>query len=113
MEALLSNGVVAHAIDLIKGGSGKQVHATLGTSHTTPGQASNAPDHHHHHHEGHKVPQSRTLLSHDPSVPAPGRHRISPYPQISLEAAFHLILTEIQPLEPLQLPVRNRCYTHV
>ncbi|KAG8218965.1 MoaB/Mog domain-containing protein [Butyriboletus roseoflavus] len=107
MEVLLSNGVVAHAIDLIKGGSGKQVHAALGSSHT-PSQATNPPDHHHHHHhhhEGHKAPQPRTLLSHDPSVPAPGRHRISPYPQISLEAALQLILTEIQPLGPLEMLV--------
>jgi gephyrin len=114
MEVLLSNGVVAHAIDLIKGGSGKQVHATLGTSHT-PGQASNAPGHHHHHHhhEGHTAPQPRTLLSHDPSAPVPGRHRISPYPQISLEAALQLILSEIQPLGPLELPVTPALAGHV
>ncbi|KAH0840223.1 hypothetical protein J3R83DRAFT_1227 [Lanmaoa asiatica] len=111
LEVLLSNGIVAHAIDLIKGGTGKQVHATLGTSHmtsSTPGH-----HHHHHHHEGHKAPQPRTLLSHDPSAPAPGRHRISPYPQINLEAALQLILTEIQPLGPLELPVTPALAGHV
>ncbi|KAI9574318.1 MoaB/Mog domain-containing protein [Boletus coccyginus] len=115
METLLSNGIVAHAIDLIKGGSGKQVHATLGTSHT-PWQASNTSDHHHHHHhhhEGHEAPQPRTALSHDPSAPVSGRHRISPYPQISLEAALQLILTEIQPLESLDLPVTPALAGHV
>ena len=39
---------------------------------------------------------------------APGRLRISPYPQISLEAALQLILSEIQPLGPVELPVRDR-----
>ncbi|KAG6373752.1 MoaB/Mog domain-containing protein [Boletus reticuloceps] len=114
MEALLSDGVVAHAIDLIKGGSGKQVHAALGTSHTA-GPASSTPDHHHHHHhhDGHQAPKPRTLLSYDPSAPVPGRHRISPYPQISLEAALQLILTEIQPLGSLELPVTPTLAGHV
>ncbi|KAF8546428.1 hypothetical protein OG21DRAFT_1479679 [Imleria badia] len=90
MEVLLSGGVVAHAIDLIKGGSGKQVHAALGTSHTPSGQASNTPDHH-----------------------FPGRHRILSYPQISLEAALQLILSEIQPLGPVELPVTPALAGHV
>jgi len=66
LDALLSNGIVDHAIDLIKGGSGKQVHASMGSGH-------GGHDHHHHHtprthhhHHDHQEPKSR-VLSHDPS----------------------------------------------
>lgn len=65
MEALLAGGVVNHAIDLIRGGTGKQVHAALAAegSHAAaiPGGAR------HHHHHDHTAPQPRTL-SHDPSA---------------------------------------------
>ncbi|KAF9236211.1 MoaB/Mog domain-containing protein [Melanogaster broomeanus] len=124
LEALLSSGVIEHAIDLIKGGTGKRVHATLGTSHTHAPSSSLDHGHHHHHHHhhhghaerhdhGHKAPQPRAMLSHDPSAPAPGRHRISPYPQISLEGALEMILTEIQPLAPIELPVTPALAGHV
>ena len=79
LEALLQSGVVDHAIDLIKGGSGKTVHAGLASS-TPHSSASSLPPshshghhHHHHHHHGnpsgHTVPVPRTTLSHDPSAP--------------------------------------------
>src|SRR6202042_850834 len=65
LEALLSGGVVEHAIDLIRGGTGKRVHAALAS-----GSLSNATgqghDHHHHHAiHPHHLPQPRTALSHD------------------------------------------------
>ncbi|KIK96138.1 hypothetical protein PAXRUDRAFT_32580 [Paxillus rubicundulus Ve08.2h10] len=105
MKALLLNGVIEHALDLIKGGTGKDVHAAMGTVHVHVSSSSSDHGHHHHHGRGHKAPQPRTMLSHDPSAPVSGRHRVSPYPQISFEAAMEMILTEIQPLDSIKLPV--------
>ncbi|KAJ7639510.1 MoeA, N-terminal and linker domain-containing protein [Roridomyces roridus] len=73
LEALLAGGGVNHAIELIRGETGKQVHAELAG---------------HHHHHDHAAPQPRTL-SHDPSAAA--RHRVSPYPLLSLEKALSLV----------------------
>lgn len=71
LEALLSGGVVNHAIELIRGGSGKQVHASLAAGNPTPAPAvsGHAHEHHHHHDHSHHIPQPRTTLSHDPSLP--------------------------------------------
>ncbi|KAG1892013.1 MoaB/Mog domain-containing protein [Suillus subluteus] len=98
LEALFANGFIEHAIDLIRGGTGKQVHAAMGSGH------GGVPHHHHHHHD-HRVPQPRSILSHDPSLPVSARHRISPYSQISLEDALNIIVNEIQPLGVVSLPV--------
>ena len=89
--ALLSGGVVAHAVDLIRGGSGRHVHATLASglpsslssdseaSSVSPTTSLDTQDHEHHHHHHHRhhqhgdvshsSPQPRTALSHDPSAP--------------------------------------------
>ncbi|KAJ7094331.1 MoaB/Mog domain-containing protein [Mycena epipterygia] len=106
MDALLSGGVVNHAIELISGGTGKQVHAALAA-----GTAAPAPYHHHHHHD-HHVPQPRTL-SHDPSAAASARHRVSPYPLISLEDALELIQKNITPLGIQKQPVTQALKGHV
>ncbi|KAH7887399.1 MoaB/Mog domain-containing protein [Phlebopus sp. FC_14] len=117
MDALLSNGVIEHAIDLIKGGTGKRVHAAMGSAHVSS-SSDGARDHHHHHHHdhhhSHQAPEPRTVaLSHDPLAPTPGRHRVSPYPQITLEAGLDMILTKIQPLGPITLPVTPALAGHV
>ncbi|KAJ7461926.1 molybdenum cofactor biosynthesis protein [Mycena latifolia] len=93
MDALLAGGVVGHAIELIKGGAGagKQVHVALAAG------SESAPHQHHHHHHDHHAPQPRTL-SHDPSAPASARHRVSPYPLISLEEALELVQKNISSL---------------
>ncbi|KAI6127386.1 hypothetical protein EDD16DRAFT_1702467 [Pisolithus croceorrhizus] len=110
LDALLSNGVLDHALDLIKGGSGKAVHAALGSGHTPAGQGQ---AHGHHHHSGCVAPKPRTALSHDPSIPAPGRLRVSPYPLIGLEDALDIIMTEVQPLGIVTLPVTANLAGHV
>jgi gephyrin len=75
LEALLSGGVVDHAIDLIKGGTGKRIHAVLasgGPSDETVSQSHTTHHQHHHQHDhgySHHPPQPRTVLSHDPSLP--------------------------------------------
>ncbi|KAI6034880.1 hypothetical protein F5J12DRAFT_901815 [Pisolithus orientalis] len=97
LDALLSNGVLDHALDLIKGGSGKDRSTTCG----------------HHHRPGCVAPKPRTALSHDPSVPASGRLRVSPYPMINLKDALDIIMTEIQPLEVVTLPVTAGLAGHV
>ncbi|KAI0787129.1 MoaB/Mog domain-containing protein [Irpex lacteus] len=89
--ALLSGGVATHAVDLIRGGTGKQAHAALAgglpSSVSSESETSVSPasstgthlhEHHHHHHHrhhqhpgqtSHNSPQPRTALSHDPSAP--------------------------------------------
>ncbi|KAG7447648.1 uncharacterized protein BT62DRAFT_1075023 [Guyanagaster necrorhizus] len=94
IEALLQGGVLKHAIELIKGGTGQQVHSRMGSSHQ-----------HHHHHHGHSIPQPRTNITHDPSASVSTRHRISPFPLISFEDAMDLIMTTVKPLEETVLPV--------
>lgn len=111
LDALLSNGVLDHALDLIKGGSGKAVHTALGSGHTPVGQGPQT--HGHHHHSGCVAPKPRTALSHDPSVPAPGRLRVSPYPLISLKDALDIIMTEVQPLDVVTVPVTPSLAGHV
>ncbi|KAI6040445.1 hypothetical protein EDC04DRAFT_2894173 [Pisolithus marmoratus] len=110
LDSLLSNCILDHALDLIKGGSGKIVHAALGSGHTAVGQGHT---HDHHHHSGCAAPKPRTALSHDPSTPAPGRHRVSPYPLISFKDALDIIMTEIQPLGVVTLPVTASLAGHV
>ncbi|KAI0700635.1 molybdenum cofactor biosynthesis protein [Cytidiella melzeri] len=118
LQALLGQGVAAHAVDLIRGGSGKDVHIGLAvagsssskseTSSTTSGSPSIQHHHHHHHHHAagaHDPPQPRTTLSHDPSAPVSVRHRVSPYPLHSLEYALNSILATVNPLPTQPLPV--------
>src|ERR1700722_6329103 len=73
LETLLHDGVVDHAIDLIRGGTEEHVHATLASSAASntagSGHGSGERRHHHHHLHSHHVPQPRTILSHDPSLP--------------------------------------------
>ncbi|KAJ7034160.1 MoaB/Mog domain-containing protein [Mycena alexandri] len=107
MDALISGGVVNHAIELIRGGTGKQVHEALaaggsGSQATLPATSH----HHHHHHHDHQIPQPRTL-SHDPSAAASARHRVSPYPLISLEDALDLVQKNTT-----TLGVKKRLVTH-
>jgi gephyrin len=73
LEALFQAGVVDHAIELIKGGSGKQVHGQLAANDAAnPADNTNTHHHHHHHHHhgGHNIPTPRSTaaLSHDPSA---------------------------------------------
>jgi len=80
LEALFQGGVVEHALDLIKGGSGERVHAKLRTGHDSESQSISSGEkhhdhshHHHHHHQDHgdhHPPKPRSqALSHDPAAP--------------------------------------------
>ncbi|KAF5371123.1 hypothetical protein D9758_004188 [Tetrapyrgos nigripes] len=114
LDALFSNGVVEHAIDLIKGGSGKEVHAALGSSHGhghSHHHHHNPRTHHHHGHEHHE-PKSR-ILSHDPSLAVSTRNRVSPYPLISLENALQIVDETIQTLPVVTLSVNSKVTGHV
>ncbi|SJL02520.1 uncharacterized protein ARMOST_05851 [Armillaria ostoyae] len=87
VQALLQGGVLKHAIELIRGGTGQQVHSQIGSSH----------HHHNHDHHGHRIPQPRTNITHDPSASVSTRHRISPFPLISFEDAMDMIMTTVTP----------------
>ncbi|KNZ76431.1 Gephyrin, partial [Termitomyces sp. J132] len=97
METLLNAGLVEHAVELTRGGTGQQVHDEMAKD---SGEKSRGLYHHHHHH--HHTPQPRSTLSHDPSGPGKdesilfaievsSRHRQSPYPLISMQEALQLI----------------------
>lgn len=112
LDALFQAGVINHAIDLIRGGSGKGVHTQLASSipQSSTHQAHHHGHHHHHHHShgtSHNVPTPRTTLSHDPSAPVSARHRISPFPVITLESALESIFREVKPLEAREAPVSS------
>lgn len=73
LEALFTRNIINHALDLVRGGTGKAVHATLAKSTSqTVQQASSVHGHHHHHHHhhGHQVPKPKTTVSNDPSAPS-------------------------------------------
>ncbi|KAK7053929.1 Molybdopterin molybdenumtransferase [Favolaschia claudopus] len=114
IQTLLDSGVVLHAVELIRGGSGREVHAALAAE----GSGSLPTTHHHHYHHhhdqshGHHAPQPRTL-SHDPSAAASARHRVSPYPLISLEDALALVLKKVSPLEVERHLVDHRLSGHI
>ncbi|KAF8076790.1 MoaB/Mog domain-containing protein [Lyophyllum atratum] len=116
LQALLNAGVAEHAIDLIRGGTGRQIHSELAkASGEAPRPASSHTHHHHHHHHGHDhpVPQPRSTLSHDPSAPVSARHRQSPYPLISFQEASRLIEKNIEPLEATSHIVDHTLRGHV
>ena len=71
LEALFTAGVLDHALDLIKGGTGASVHDALSTSsrHVQDVNRSDARPHDHHHIHDHQVPKPRAVLSHNPSLP--------------------------------------------
>ncbi|KAF9651619.1 hypothetical protein BDM02DRAFT_3138792 [Thelephora ganbajun] len=104
LEALSAAGILDHALDLIKGGTGTSIHNTMSSSskHTQDVNRSDSQprDHccHHHHTHDHQVPKPRAVLSHDPSLPVTARHRESPYESVSLEHAISSILHQIHPL---------------
>ena len=77
LDALSASGVIDHALDLMKGGTGASVHNILSTpqKHVQHTNRDGAEPHHHHslhhHTHGHQVPvpKSRVVLSHDPLLP--------------------------------------------
>ncbi|KAF8635012.1 hypothetical protein AX15_000594 [Amanita polypyramis BW_CC] len=112
METLLKDGLISHAVELIRGGSGQVVHAALaGSGASTQGHSHRHSDHPHHHH--HEIPQPRTLLSQNPTAPVSARQRHSPFPIISFEQAMGLVLSKISPLGKVNLPVAASLMGHI
>ncbi|TDL29372.1 hypothetical protein BD410DRAFT_709844 [Rickenella mellea] len=105
LAALLSAGIVEHALDLVKGGSGKSIHDALSPSKADANASllesamSGDHQHHHqrhthHHHGEHHAPTPRTILSQDPNLPVSARQRVSPFPLISFDEALDIVLGE-------------------
>ena len=76
LSVLFRGGVIEHAVDLIKGGSGQRVHTLAAEGRSVVARAeihnhNHGHDHHHHHHESHRAsqPRSATAISHDPCAP--------------------------------------------
>ncbi|KAI0832725.1 MoaB/Mog domain-containing protein [Trametes gibbosa] len=105
LEALVSTPVVDHAIELVRGGSGRRVHAALAAEGVRVPSGSHGHDH--------APPTPRSVLSHDPSLPAHTRHRESPYPLVSIAEAYLTVLREITPLPMIEEPVTAKLRGHV
>lgn len=128
---LASDGLLTHALELLRGGDGKQKHKEMqlsgtetdtGKAHGHQGHSSHHRDHHHnhhqhsHHHHGHEAPKPRTAeteslqqyKTHDPSLSVTARHRSSPYPIISLQEALDRILMETMVNEVVTLSVDEK-----
>ena len=109
LEALFRGGVIEHAIELIQGGSGQQVHRNLLISDTpvhlhganSTGHGREHHHHHHHHHGEHQVPTPRSerALSHDPS--ASGMHLHEFHFFLNLE---HLDFYSFYPSSEIPIP---------
>ena len=118
LEALSTAGILDHALDLIRGGTGASVHNALSPSsrHVQGANRNDAQPHDHHRHtHDHHVPKPRAVLSHNPSLPGKylpiamnrsvnlyrsivtARHRESPYEIVSLEQAISLVLHQTHP----------------
>ena len=75
MEVLLTDGLISHAIELIRGGSGQATHAALSSSDVSAQGHSHHRHHVHHHvhthHHGHdhETPRPRTLVTRDTTAP--------------------------------------------
>ncbi|KAH8118420.1 hypothetical protein DFH11DRAFT_1839063 [Phellopilus nigrolimitatus] len=107
LTALLNAGVVSHALDLLRGGTGKEVHSALAEG-RDPGLAGNRHGHEHGHHEHHHHDHhhnSHKHASHDGNFPAASRHRISPYALISYEMALETIYRLVPNTEVERTPV--------
>ncbi|EJD01356.1 uncharacterized protein FOMMEDRAFT_147908 [Fomitiporia mediterranea MF3/22] len=94
-------GVIGHALELLRGGSGREVHSALARGENpvsplkqeTSGIAQEHDCGHHHHHHEHRSQSS--YVQADPSSSVAARHRISPFPLISYEAALGAIFHHI------------------
>ncbi|EIW76267.1 molybdenum cofactor biosynthesis protein [Coniophora puteana RWD-64-598 SS2] len=115
LEGFFEQGLIHHVLDLLRGGSGKTLHSQMqgqggshGHHHHNHGHG-HGHGHAHHHGHGHVAPKPRTNFSHDPSMPATARHRVSPYPIISLEDALQHIFNETEGLgtEKVTVDVMN------
>ncbi|KZV75143.1 hypothetical protein PENSPDRAFT_647423 [Peniophora sp. CONT] len=77
--------------------------------------SENAAPHHHHHHDAstHHIPEPRSILSHDPSLPPTARHRVSPYNLVSYEQATETIMNKLFPLSVEKKRVNPSLAGHV
>lgn len=134
LEVLMGNGLLQHALELLRGGSGERKHREMQGPVHRGVQLSTATDtgcahhhHHHHHHHGdgglhsHKAPKPRTTPADhtefrtiDPTSGPSLRHRISPYPLLELDEALRLIADHTPSPEVTEtLPISTALIGHV
>ena len=122
LNALLSGGVLDHALSLSQGADSRQLHEVPSSSTDSSLRTSG------HSYCEHNVPKPRTggageMIPSSTSsqgrsnIPSylivPQRARISPYPLISLQDACQLVLKNITRLAPVTMPVNSSLQGHV
>ncbi|CAG7848680.1 SubName: Full=Related to Gephyrin {ECO:0000313/EMBL:CCA73955.1} [Serendipita indica DSM 11827] len=100
LEALLSGGILDHALALSRGADSRHLHENSAAL-----TGAGVQTRHVHSHCGHHAPKPRTggKMEMIPSMPL--RARNSPFPLISLQEACQLIIKNIHHLPPITLPV--------
>ncbi|OCB87528.1 hypothetical protein A7U60_g5433 [Sanghuangporus baumii] len=104
-------GVIGHALELLRGGSGTEVHSALarGVNPVPPTQhgLTGHPHEHQcgHHHNKEQSHNHSDFSTSDPSSSVATRHRTSPFPLISYEAALEAIFRHVQQMEVVKVPV--------
>ncbi|GES82783.1 molybdenum cofactor biosynthesis protein [Rhizophagus clarus] len=99
LEAVMS--VLPHAVDLVRGGTGENVHAQLGVQKESGHQCVHDTKHEHHH------DTTRPFLSDPLSGPVTQRQRKSPYPMITVDEALNIIANNTEILGSITVPVNE------
>ncbi len=133
ITALLQAGVVNHAIELIRGGSGQRVHESLAAEGArSPGPApapvptptegpvlspasARSGSHQNDHDHGHTAPKPRSVLSQDPGLPGKPYWKIVEH-RSKRRASSPLALSYLSPCQtsgvPVPLSIRGRRASH-
>ncbi|RIA89485.1 hypothetical protein C1645_797165 [Glomus cerebriforme] len=110
LEAVIN--ILPHAIDLVKGGTGENVHAQLNdqkinSSRDESGHQCVHNTKHEHHHHKYEHDTTRSFLSDPLSGPVTQRQRKSPYPMITVDEALNIIASNVGILGSITVPVNE------
>ncbi|KAG8815035.1 hypothetical protein FRC17_000880, partial [Serendipita sp. 399] len=120
VDALLADGVLEHALTLLRGANSRKLHSHNETRQDVPKHSSQASHTHGHdpsnrtsHEHHHCAPKPRTQSA-DAAIPLVSqRARRSPYPLISLQEAHHRMHTSISALSQVRCRVDSKLRGHV
>ncbi|CAG8453862.1 8482_t:CDS:2, partial [Funneliformis caledonium] len=98
LEAVIN--VLPHATDLVRGGTGEDIHMQFNSQ-----KPSNDKNQHHCIHHKHENENIGSFLSDPLSGPVTQRQRKSPYPMITMDEALSIIASHTEALDSITVPV--------